>query len=299
MIVEGNFQSQMDQKEILPANFSEFPYVCICTRLDHYIDKCIPWHWHPSFELDYMEEGEMVLQTPSQTYHVKKGDMVFVNSGIMHQLQSLDHRAGCVEYSQIFDMEFLSGIHSGLLEKKYIFPILQCRELDSILIRPDTHRRIAMAEKLLDMIELNRSEPPGYEFELRALLGRFWCLFLEETAPMLNKSSWKGNADMERMKRMMQFIHDHYGEKITLEQIGASASISARECSRCFQRCIRTSPMGYLNDYRVRMAAQLLLQSGESVLSISERCGFSSGSYFGKIFQKAMGCTPREYRTLA
>ena len=93
---------------------------------------------------------------------------------------------------------------------------------------------------------------------------------------------------MERLKTMMQFIHACYGEKITLEQIAASAGISPRECSRCFQRCIKISPMNYLNDYRVRMAARLLSQTGRTILSISEQCGFSSSSYFGKLFQKTM-----------
>lgn len=296
MILETCFQSGLNQEEILPENFSAFPLACIRASMDVYIDKSVPWHWHPSFELDYVAEGELLLQTPVHSHKLKKGDAVFVNSGIMHQLQSWDKKEGCIEYAHLFNVDFLSGIQGGLLEQKYLFPVLQCQELDCLVLRPDTHRRISMVKLLLDMIELNRLEPAGYEFELRALLGRFWCLFLEEAAPLLQKNTWKASADMERLKTMMQFIHTCYGEKITLEQIAASAGISPRECSRCFQRCIKISPMNYLNDYRVRMAARLLSQTGRTILSISEQCGFSSGSYFGKLFQKTMGCTPKEYR---
>lgn len=296
MIILNCFQSEPYQKEILPENFAEFPYICIYTDMDRRIDRCIPWHWHPSFELDFVAEGELEIQTSEKTLLLRKGDLVFVNSGVMHQLQSGRKSPGCKIYAHIFEMEFLSGIHSGLLEQKYILPVLRCRELDSLLIRPNCSRGIRMIEKILSMHDLNIQEPAGYEFELRALLCRFWCLLLEETEDLVKNSTRAANADIERMKTMMQYIHNHYSEKITLEQIAASASVSARECCRCFQRCINMSPVNYLNEYRVRMAAQLLLQTGDNILSVSEQCGFSSGSYFGKIFQKVIGCTPRDYR---
>jgi AraC-like DNA-binding protein len=44
------------------------------------------------------------------------------------------------------------------------------------------------------------------------------------------------------------------------------------------------------------MAADLLADSAKSIIEISEECGFSSPSYFGKVFREAMGCTPKEYR---
>jgi transcriptional regulator GlxA family with amidase domain len=95
---------------------------------------------------------------------------------------------------------------------------------------------------------------------------------------------------------MTQFIKDHCGEKLTLDDIAAAADISTRECTRCFARCINTSPIVYLTQTRLSMAADLLAGSAKSIIEISEECGFSSPSYFGKVFREAMGCTPKEYR---
>ena len=191
MILETCFQSGLNQEEILPENFSAFPLACIRASMDVYIEKSVPWHWHPSFELDYVAEGELLLQTPVHSHKLKKGDAVFVNSGIMHQLQSWDKKEGCIEYAHLFNVDFLSGIQGGLLEQKYLFPVLQCQELDCLVLRPDTHRRISMVKLILDMIELNRLEPAGYEFELRSLLGRFWCLFLEKRRLCCRKTPGK------------------------------------------------------------------------------------------------------------
>ena len=54
--------------------------------------------------------------------------------------------------------------------------------------------------------------------------------------------------------------------------------------------------MDYLNQYRVRMAAEELKTSSKSISAIGEECGFASDSYFGKIFRQYMNCSAREYR---
>ena len=78
-----------------------------------------------------------------------------------------------------------------------------------------------MTEKILKMIELSREESFGYELELRAEMGRFWCMLLKATEEVRSLSIPKNNTDVERVKLMMQYIHTHYGEKITLEDIAA------------------------------------------------------------------------------
>ena len=47
------------------------------------------------------------------------------------------------------------------------------------------------------------------------------------------------------------------------------------------------------------MAAQMLVHTEQSILAISDSCGFQSNSYFGKIFKKRTGSTPYEYRVSA
>ena len=124
----------------------------------------------------------------------------------------------------------------------------------------------------------------------------FWCMLMKETEEIRSHNTLKNTTDIERIKRMLHYLQEHYTEKITLTDIALSANISERECTRCFQRCIDTSPINYLNTYRVRMAARMLTQTNESILTISENCGFSTSSYFGKVFHRLMGCTPTEYR---
>lgn len=153
-----------------------------------------------------------------------------------------------------------------------------------------------MIENIQQSIALSVSEPFGYEFAVRFELSRFWCDLFEVTEEMRAARMQKGYADTTRIKLMLQFIHAHYGARITLQDIAASANISSRECSRCFRRCISTSPMNYLCSYRVHIASDLLRRTDDSITSISENCGFSSPGYFCKVFRHITGKTPLEYR---
>lgn len=296
MLFSAPFPIDHTNKELLPMNSMEFPYICNYTELDKRIDKCVPWHWHPSFEFNYIIKGEVIIRAADAVIPLKQGDAIFINSGIIHDVCAKDG-ADCVKiYSHIFSPQFLSGMSGSVFEQKYISPIVSSRDLQFYIIHPDTYQKVRMIEKLLKVVELAENEAFGYEFEIRAELCRLWCMLLKETEELRIHSVPGTNIDMERIKIMMKYIYDHYMEKMTLTDIALSANISVRECTRCFQRCIKTSPISYLNEYRIRTAAEMLLTTDSSIISISENCGFSSASYFGKSFQEAMGCTPRDYR---
>ena len=82
----------------------------------------------------------------------------------------------------------------------------------------------------------------------------------------------------------------------SLEDIAESAAISDRECLRCFQASIHQSPVEYLIEYRVRAAAKLLETTDRPITEIAMATGWSSSSYFTKMFRRIYGKTPNEYR---
>ena len=78
---------------------------------------------------------------------------------------------------------------------------------------------------------------------------------------------------------------------MTLLTLPMSVSI----CSNTFQKSLHTTPMEYLNSYRLRIAYQMLAQTDASVSQISALCGMNH-SYFSKVFRQTTGYTPLEYR---
>ena len=81
--------------------------------------------------------------------------------------------------------------------------------------------------------------------------------------------------------------------------IALSGDTNKRDCFRCFRALLGQTPTEYLTQYRLSMAAHLLLNTDHSLSSISEQCGFNTVSYFGKLFRKVYGTSPDRYRTMA
>ena len=95
---------------------------------------------------------------------------------------------------------------------------------------------------------------------------------------------------------MTEYIQKHYNEKLTLEDIAASANISKTEALRCFSESTHTTPVGYLISYRLKCAEHLLRSTSVSVTDIALSTGFADCGYFCKTFKKKYKSSPLKYR---
>jgi len=293
MIIPVSVTLGEDNQEILPAQQAGFAYICKHDLSDRQ-DDARPWHWHDALAFNHVVQGETQFQTPQGTTQLNAGDVIFVNSNVLHMNKYVN---GTVEmYFHVFQTELLTGGYNPAMEEKYISSVLYNKDLPVYAIRPDSSQSRAIVQKLEQIEQLAREEPYGYEWQIRAVLCEVWLLFLQQTRDKQQSVKHRDHLDVQRIKVMMDFVHRYYAQPIALEQIAASASISVRECTRCFNRCIHLSPMRYVTDYRVRQAAQKLSDTQMNIMQVAEACGFSSASYFAKVFSQIMGCSPRRYR---
>ena len=84
--------------------------------------------------------------------------------------------------------------------------------------------------------------------------------------------------------------------KITVAEVADRVDFSESHFMRYFKENMGTSFIDYLRDYRLTMAARLLLVSDDTILSVAEEVGFENLSNFNRAFKKKYGVTPREYR---
>lgn len=295
MVMDYDFSTDENNKEAIPT-VSGFPFVIKYTDFSKLIGGFANWHWHDFFEITIPLQDGMKLQSLNHSAELNKGEAVFVNSSMLHTVSWTDNTKEHSSYTFFFDRSIITGAYDSIFEEKYVSPVASCRDLEFYTCRPDHREGLKIMSLLEDIIELFEKEPFGYELSARSALSRFWLLLLKETEDIRNNSVRIDPTDSLRMKGMMNYIHEHYSEKIYIEEIASAAGIGIRECARCFKRQINQSPMDYLNHYRVRMAADSLRTTTKPISLIGEECGFASDSYFGKTFKLIMNCTPREYR---
>lgn len=92
------------------------------------------------------------------------------------------------------------------------------------------------------------------------------------------------------------YVGNHYREKIYLKDIAEKLKISPSYLSRVFSKDMDMKLQDYIVQVRVERAANLLRYSEERISEIGDYVNFPSQSYFGKIFKKYTGMTPKEYR---
>ena len=295
MIVNYNFSADENNRESIPSS-RDFPFVVKYTDFSNMTGGIASWHWHDFFELTIPLHDGMILQTPNRSIGLDCGEAAFVNSNMLHTVSWTDDPPSKSCYTFFFDRSIIAGEYGSVFEDKYVNPITMCRDLDCFPIRPHNKAGLRMMTLIDEIVSYFTAEEFGYEMKSRSALSELWLILLEETTNLRKSSKSMDPTDSMRMKQMMNYVHDNFREKIYLEEIASSAGISPRECARCFKRQIGFTPMDYLNQYRVKMAADELKTSDRSICAIGEGCGFASDSYFGKIFRQYMNCSAREYR---
>lgn len=157
----------------------------------------------------------------------------------------------------------------------------------------------AISDQILDNLWrlMKLQSQDNVEFQTRNMLSETWLLLLEELRTNREAHPSVKYEQQDRIRSMLSFIHNHYKDKITVAQIADAAGISEREAMRSFRNGLHQSPIEYLISYRLNEAKKLLRNSDLSITELCYQCGFSESSYFGKVFRKAYGLTPREFRS--
>lgn len=251
----------------------------------------VPWHWHEALEFNYVVEGQVKVSTANQTQVFHAGEGFFLNSNV---LAAMDSDTDCIMDSHLFHPVFLSGHFKSVFETKYLNPVTQNRNLDLFALRGSTEKQGQLLRKLRQLSRLQ--EASDTEFQTRNLLSEIWLLLLEEIKNADSRVFHAPQKNQDRILTMIAFMQENYAEKLTLEQIAASAAVSTRECLRCFRTAIHQSPMDFLIEYRIRVSKKMLEGTDLSITDIALRCGFNSNSYYTKQFHRICGKTPNAYR---
>lgn len=124
------------------------------------------------------------------------------------------------------------------------------------------------------------------------------CYKLQETVEVFTESLFglKLTKNQDVIREAMQYISQHYMDKLTLEEVADCVHLSASYFSSLFKEICGSSFKEYLNMVRIEESKRLLANTEYSVMDIAIATGFSDQNYFTKVFKKCTGLTPTEFR---
>ncbi|MBL4773542.1 MAG: response regulator [Alcanivoracaceae bacterium] len=104
--------------------------------------------------------------------------------------------------------------------------------------------------------------------------------------------------DQKFIEKLNAIVTKEYANPLlNLEKIASLMFVSDRQLQRKTKALINKSPMDFIREVRLKKAAQIL-NDGYQISIASDKCGFSSVSYFSQSFKKHYGLSPKEYQML-
>lgn len=280
----------LELKENRPHGTKAYPYdQSYIHNIPHAFQ--FPVHWHNEFEMIYIVQGNLDISISEQLYHGNAGDMYFVNAKELHFMGSADRNVAY--YTMLFPLEFISLQTDDALETELMRP-LRNGILQFPHQLPDNTNKENLSAILNKIISVN----PCFDFPSQIRTRAFLLELIAELKQ--TKNFFKENYGVSNtfQRELLAFIHGHFMESLSLATLASRFHLSEKYLSRYFKEHFHISFIQYLNHLRLTHAKKLLEISELSITEIALSCGFSSDSYFIRIFKKTYGISPLKYRRL-
>ncbi len=244
-------------------------------------------------EIICVTQGELTLHINGTTYEASAGDMFFIQSGAI--LSLVEHSANCVYEDIIFDLHAIIGNDDVCLT--------YCKHLDDNTWRMDAYlgRNPLGLREIFDKIMRASSKVSsiGYELEIRGMVLQFIGQILQDGRWHTSEQLRDHDARAQKAVRaVLSLIEENYPRELTLAEMATAADLSPNYFCRYFKKIAGCSPVEYLIEYRINMAAYMLITTEDSIADVALACGFNDASHFIKFFRRRKNVTPRRYRQL-
>ncbi len=261
---------------------------------DHFF---VQRHWHNSIEILKIVKGTFKAEINLDEYILSPGDICMIGSGELHQLTG--YIKDSIHDAFIFDPRLLSFAYKDQLETELLTPWASQQLSFPHVIRPEDAGYEIFEPYVSRLIRLGLSQEEDWYFKCKLCLLEFlhesWKqnLLADQAATALSAGELE---QIDRYKRIVSYMEDHYMRKITLEELADAAGCSSQYICRFFKKLSGETPIQYLITFRVHKAAVMLTETTKTVLEVSLDCGFENISYFIRTFSRIMGATPGQYR---
>ncbi|MDQ0361821.1 AraC family transcriptional regulator [Breznakia pachnodae] len=248
-------------------------------QLDIQSTNFIPLHWHRSIEFTYVKKGNIFLRVNDNLTQINSGEYLLVNHNELHEIHSnveADTEAICL----IISYDYLKN---------------SIPDFDTLYFKLNPeHSSYKNFKQRFEKIVNYYNDHNEYNYL------RITSIINEIMFDLINYHSSKIKHENVReqayIKEVINYIHSHYNEDLTLETMSSEFHISREHFSRLFKARLNTSFLNYLQNYRIYQAFPEIVNSNLTIDAISRKHGFPNTKSLIAQFKKRYNATPMEYR---
>ena len=246
------------------------------------------YHDHDFYEISYLLNGEISHIVNEKQMDLVGGDMIFIRPSDRHIFLRKDSK---VKHRDIlFQKDFFKTVIKFLGED--IAETYNAPELPVKINVP--MEKIEEIESLIEKYYLVEHENTNEKL----LIAKFTLVKLLEYMEDNVKTRKNQNDQYPSwLKDLLQQMNMRQLYKEGLPSLVSRFSYDRSYMCNVFKKYMGMTMTEYLNDLRLQYAASQIKLTTGSILNISQEAGFSSVSYFNKLFKKKYGCSPKKYKS--
>lgn len=271
------------------VNFKENTYLRLYNNVEY---ENYPTHWHTSMEIIMPLENIYTIDSCNQRIILREGDIILIWPCCIHALYAPETGKRIIFQADINilnEIKQMSTLHSLLSpltvvtpeEYPQVYPQIRALllEIQEEYGKDTIFADISIYSKVLNIL---------------ALLGRRST----EHTQIFDVTANKQQEYTEIFMSICEYISDHCTEDLSLDQVSDLAGFSKYHFSRLFKQFTNVSFYKFLNQKRIAIAENLLVNLDHSITDVAINSGFSSISSFIRMFKQIKGCTPTEFRSM-
>jgi AraC-like DNA-binding protein len=126
-------------------------------------------------------------------------------------------------------------------------------------------------------------------------------LFVETLRRYINslppeQTGWLAGARDPIIGQALALLHKEPAEPWTISELARRVGLSRTRLAERFRHFLEESPMAYLAKWRLKLGAEILQSSEDSVAEIAATVGYGSEAAFNRAFKREFDCPPAQYR---
>lgn len=261
--------------------------------LDRRLEDGIPfqWHHHPEYELTLTLNSRGQRFVGDATGDYDDADLVLVGPNLPHTWASRERIDPAAPHRALvmwFHPDWASSLIAALTE---------LRSVGDMLARAQRGLQFSAAAATVARPAIEAMFARPAEERLTGLIDILRGLARDAATPLASPRLAPVDAGSRtRIDRVLDHIHLHYAEGITLPELAEIAALSPSGLHRLFRRHTQQTVSDYVMRLRIGEACALLSATARPIAHIAGDVGYDSLANFNRQFKALKGLAPRAYR---
>lgn len=232
-----------------------------------------------TYMLNYTTKGTGLFEMDSHVYQVREGDLIFIHNFFHHILKPIKNKPWEFYCIHIFEHEIPSKIYQSVVASQGF-----------VLERFPSEKIVLPLQKMVSLLsEAEVDHDCEISIELYKML-----LDISSEAESRARKPWNPAID-----GAVNFIKENYDRPIRLDDILSKTTYSKNHVERLFKAQMNITIKEYLFYLRLLRSQELLVSSDLSLKEIASKVGLNEYRSLYRMYKKALGLSPEEYRMKA